>query len=172
MTDRTLVIIDMQYIFVKTLRDKDNLIPTICRLVQYARQRKWAIILVEFSQCGTTNVKIINALKGYPYQAKVVKECNDGGREIIKCIIREKTWSFDLLVCGVYGPECVAETVAGLLNHSDLVEVDIITDAVCPAYRSLSEENEYDGRQREFEVVMEDVCVDVYGEEELFFRNE
>lgn len=160
MTERTLVIIDMQHIFINHSKDENNLIPTICRLILYARQRKWAIIIVEFSLCGATDASIINALEGYPHQEIVVKFHSDGGQEIIECIVSKRTWSFDLLVCGVYGPECVAETVAGLFNNSDLVEVDVITDAVYPAYCSFSEEDEF-GQQRETEVVMEDVCVDV-----------
>lgn len=160
--ERTLVIIDMQDYFIDKC-EYSYLVPVICELIQYARQKRWAIILVEFYLCGPTNTEITVALKDYPYQATVIKANNDGGREVIKYINNRKTWSLDLLVCGVYGDECVPETVAGLFDASDLVEVDVIVDAVHPPYRSLSEKDEH-GQQHEVEVVMEDFCVNTQDE--------
>ena len=158
--DKTLVIIDMQDHFL-TQNDK-GLISRVCELVEYARQKKWAIILVEMESDNKTIKEILDAVGDYPHQATVVKSGMDGGREVIECINSKKTWSLNILICGVYGDQCVSRTVSGLFDNSDLVEVDVIGDAVNPAYSSSSEEDEY-GQQREAEVAMEDVCVNIQG---------
>lgn len=150
--ERTLVIIDMQ----KYFSVSDNLIPTICGLIQHAKQNRWAIILVKFQGSGPIFKEILETIKDYPNQATVTKSACDGGREIIKCINDRKSWSLDLLVCGVYGDECVSETVAGLFNNSDLVEVDVITDAIYPPYMSSSEQDEH-GQQQEREVELDKI---------------
>lgn len=135
--ERTLVIIDMQDLFIN--EDEMEIIPNIITLIKHAMENKWAIIVVEYDWSGATNVKITQALGEYLHQETVVKHNCDGGKEIIDCIESRPTWSTNLLVCGVYGPECVAQTVAGLIERSDVVEIDVVIDAVCPEYKSCNE---------------------------------
>jgi hypothetical protein len=133
------------------------IVPAICKLIQHAKQNEWPVIVVEFTACGETNASIVEALSGYTHKETVSKSIGDGGPEIIKCIEKHQTWSLDLLVCVLYGNECVSDTVAGLFETSDLVEVDVVTDAVYPDYCSSSEVDEH-GQQREREVLVADIC--------------
>ena len=154
--DRTLVIIDMQDQF---LRDCSDLVPKVCELVEFAMQNEWPIVLVElFPQTETncTTQAIIETLVGYPHQATIGKSEQNGGEEVIRCINDRKTWSLNLFVCGVYGDQCVPATVAGLFDKSDLVEVDVIADAIYPPYRSQSELDEH-YQLRERIVTLEDI---------------
>lgn len=157
--ERTLVIIDMQDHFVDTNKPLlYDLVSTICKLIKHAKQEKWAIIIVEYLDTSHTNTTIVECLGDYPHQETVIKQNEDGGREIVECLNNNRTWSLNLLVCGVYGHQCVASTVAGLFEHNDLLEVDVITDAVFPKYCSSSRLNEHN-QQREQEVVMENILV-------------
>jgi len=155
--DKTLIIIDMQDYFLYRKEEKE-LIPIVCELIQYAKQKKWAIILVEYSGQGSTTDAIMEALKDYLRQATVIKTDNNGGQEIIECLDNQKTWSLNLLICGIYSPQCVAETVGGLFDYSDLIEVGVITDAISPPYCSSSEPDEY-GQQQEREVTTKEIGI-------------
>lgn len=145
---KTLVIIDMQSDFLGT--SERNLIPVICRLIQFAKRNELPIILVKFLTCGNIDSAILKEVKDYHSRATVYKTGCDGGREVIECLVAND-WSFDLLVCGVWGNQCVTETVSGLFNNSDVVEVSVVTDAVYPPYLSSSEPDEH-GQQKEAEM--------------------
>ena len=153
--DRTLVIIDMQDSFI-CCGDEEELIPAICKLCHHAKQNKWPIILVEFNASGRTTSAILEAVENYPFTETVTKETGSGGKEVMACLLHHPEWPLNLLVCGIYGPECVAETVAGLLDNSDLVEVDVIIDAIYPPYCSLAELDEH-GQQREGEFFVSEI---------------
>ncbi len=153
--DRTLVIIDMQERF-DALGEECDIIPAICDLVRYAKEKKWAILIVEYAGNGSTQSDILDTIDGYYHCSTVEKNNNNGGHEIIDCLNAKRTWSFDLVVCGIYGDFCVPATVAGLFECSDLVEVDVVTDAVYPDYYSESLPDEYD-QQREREVTTNDI---------------
>lgn len=153
--DRTLVIVDMQDDFIRRNHEQ-KLVPIICRLITHAKQQKWAVILVEYYGFGNTNKDIREAVKNYPHIKTVIKKEWDGGKEVVDCINRHPSWSLNLLICGIYGNQCVSYTVAGLFDASDLVEVDIITDAVSPSYCSSSEKDEH-GQQQEREIMIGDL---------------
>jgi nicotinamidase-related amidase len=148
--DRTLVIIDMQKNFLGGC--EMEIVPNVIALVKHAMAKGWAIIVVEYVGSGATDKEITEALGEYPHQETVVKDGCDGSREILECIASEPAWSLNLLVCGVYGPDCVAATVSGLFDNSSLVEVDVVTDAISPSYKS------YDyGKLREREVTLQGI---------------
>ena len=130
----TLVIIDMQELFIN--EDEEDIIPNIIALIKHAIEKKWAIIVVEYSGSGETDQEITQTLHGYPHKETVTKYGCDGGREVVDCLESHPAWSVNLLVCGIYGPECVAQTVTGLFEHSDVIEVDVVAVAVCPEYES------------------------------------
>ena len=151
--EKTLVIIDVQSLFInedeieKTILIEE-IIPNIIALIKHAIVKKWAIIVVEYSEFGDTDEEITQALRGYPHKETVTKYGQDGGQEVVECIESHPAWSTNLLVCGIYGPYCVARTVSGLFEHSDVIEVDIIYDAVRPKYES------YHGFSQEEKVIM------------------
>lgn len=157
MLNRTLVVIDMQDWFINYPEEQD-LIPIIYDLIKQARQQRWAIILVEYGGCGPTNEIILEGVRDYPYTRTVIKFGEDGGEEIIECLNKHPAWSPDLLVCGIFGDECVPATVNGLFHNSNLVEVNVVADAIYPPYCSRSEEDEH-GQQRECEIKMEEITL-------------
>lgn len=154
--EKTLVIIDMQSLFIN--EDEIEIIPNIILLIQHAMGKKWAIIVVENDGSGDTDEEITQTLQGYPHKETVTKYENNGGLEVIQCVQSHPTWSIHLIVCGIYGDECVSETVAGLFDHSDVIEVDVVSDAICPAYMSSSEPDDYD-QQKEFVTTMEELGI-------------
>ena len=132
--DKTLVVINMQEHFVSP--NARHILPTVCELIEQAKQNNWAIILVQLVYGKGTNIckKILDAVEGYPHLAFVSKNGMDGGKQVLDCLRHSPKWSLDLLVCGVFGDQCVAATVEGLLCGSDLVEVSVIQDAIYPEY--------------------------------------
>lgn len=158
--DKTLVIIDMQSEFLgvcqwyqPTCCLIDDIVPTICSLVRHAKNNGWAIIVVEFRDHGETDRAIHNSLVGYSHWATVYKKGMDGGKQVVDCINKHPSWPLNILVCGLYGPQCVASTVSGMLDFSALIEIDVVTDAVYPDYRSYNTKE----KQREREITVDDV---------------
>jgi len=140
--ERTVVIVDMQDYFIgkDSCRGYDGsfqeLIIGTCDLVRLAKTNQWGIVLVEFGGLGRTTQQIVDEIGDYPHVDTVIKNCEDGGEEVVDCLRGHPKWSNHLLVCGVYGDACVPATVKGLFEHSDLVEVDVVTDLVTPEYES------------------------------------
>lgn len=137
--DKTLVIIDMQTGFVG--HEEKDIIPAICTLIRHAKESNWGIIVVEFESNGDTEKEITDMLINYPHFITVHKEECDGSLDIFEALSDLPQWSQDFLVCGLYGPECVAETVDGLLYESKLSEVTVVEDAVWPDYCHLTRED-------------------------------
>ena len=146
--EMTLVIIDMQELFIN--EDEEDIIPNIIALIKHAIAKKWAIIVVEYDGSGETDQEIEQTLQGYPHKETVTKYGQDGGKEVVDCLESHPAWSVNLIVCGIYGPDCVAQTVRGILSNSDVAEIDIVTDAVCPPY-----ENCHDLRSEELTTMEE-----------------
>jgi len=46
-----------------------------------------------------------------------------------------------VVVCGVYGNECVQETVNGLLERDRRIEVNVLKDCISPITISIEEDN-------------------------------
>lgn len=158
---QTLIIIDMQVEFMACGRgDEYEIIPAIVTLIRYAKENKWPVIVVEYIGYERTDDLILEALCGYPHQETVFKDENDGGLEVMNCLDEHPAWPLNLLVCGICGNECVAETVSGLFEASSLIEVDVITDAIIPDYSSRTTPNE-NGNLPEKRVVVKDVVDEV-----------
>jgi len=132
--EMTLVIVDMQELFIN--EDEEDIIPNIIALIRHAIAKKWAIIVVEYDGSGETDQEITQTLHGYPHQETVIKYGQDGGKEVVDCLESHPAWSASLLVCGIYGPDCVAQTIQGIFANSDVAEVDVVADAVCPPYEN------------------------------------
>lgn len=147
--DRTLVIVDMQDYFLNSYNGE--MVERMCDLITHARVNEWGIILVEFLNCGITTKAILDAVSGYEHLETVQKDQDDGGPEVVRCLQRYPKWSLNILVCGVFGNECIPATVAGIFENHDLVEIDVVTDLVYPGYVSNCD-NYDDDRQREREI--------------------
>jgi nicotinamidase-related amidase len=154
----------MQDHFLGEVLDND-LVPIVCDLIQHAKHNGWAIILLQYEHPSSTKIHhdIIESVKDYPHTDTITKYGGDGGAEVLSCIKDHPSWPLDMVVCGIYGDECVSETVAGLFDLSDLAEIEIVVDAVYPGYVSMSEKDEQD-KERECLVTMEDLGVPILDE--------
>jgi len=158
--DRTLVIVDMQSGFMGTSGNEHDVVAPICTLIRHAQSHNWGIIVVEFDDQGDTDDQILDALTGYEYWTTVTKDDMDGSTEVLGAINSFPKWSTDFVVCGIYGPECVAATVDGILSKCLLSEVDVVEDAVYPdycPYSPVDESDEDDYLLRAREVSLHDV---------------
>lgn len=153
---KTLVIIDMQSGFMGEDEEVGDIVPIICSLIYHAKQNEWAIIVVEFEGNGKTDEAILESLVGYPHWTTLYKVRCDGGIQVVRCINEHPTWSLNTLVCGIYGPQCVADTIRGMFDASNLVEVAVVADAVYPDYRSCTKKLDH-GVFQEAEVQTVDV---------------
>ncbi len=145
--ERTLVIIDMQNGFIGP--SEKSMVPDMCVLIRHAMVHSWGIILVEYNYYGSTNITILDEVAGYRHLEIVKKDYPNGGVEVTDCLSKHPDWSLNLLVCGIYGNECVAETVAGIFEENDLVEIDVVTDLVSPPYCSHCDDEYGDLPERE-----------------------
>jgi nicotinamidase-related amidase len=152
MSDKTLVIVDMQECFMRDCMD--NVIDNIKALIRHARDKLWPVVIVEYlaegeEELGVSEIieEITEALRGYDNVTWVGKQDDDGGWEVNDCI-QELRWPIDLVVCGVYANQCVAATVAGYLDAMPDAQVDVVDDAVWPHYASSAEPDIY-GQQIE-----------------------
>lgn len=129
-TLKTLVIIDMQQYYFDKNEEIYNIVPVVSALIRHAIQNKWPIIFVEGREQDTTIEEITNIVDDYPHKTTVIKADWNGGAEVMECLNEHPSWPLNLLVCGIYGDYCVSATVNGLFVESDLVEIDVVTDAV------------------------------------------
>jgi len=141
--EHTVVIVDMQDYFIgkrscrlELASEFVPLVDSTCELIALAKSNGWGIVLVEFDDLGRTTQQIVDEIGDYPHVDTVIKNCEDGGEEVIDCLRGHPKWSNHLLVCGVFGDACVPATVKGLFEHSALVEVDVVIDLVMPEYES------------------------------------
>lgn len=136
---KTLVIVDMQPYFLNSTKEK-GIIPNVIKSVRYAIQQGWPIIVVEYDGCGNTHDDIVaEVLKSPRYEFVTKSDCS-GGKEVSK-VCEERGWPNNFVVCGVYGDQCVAHTVAALLDIHGTV-VNIIKDAVYPEYVSVDSDDD------------------------------
>ncbi len=154
-TLKTLVVIDMQKYYLDGNRIIYDIVPAICSLIQYAIQNKWPIIIVESDGMDKTIKEITDITDGYPHETTVIKNEYNGGPEVIQCLNEHPSWSLNLLVCGIYGDYCVSATVKGLFVESELVEIDVVADAVY----SSSDNDPYTSSGREKVVTTEDLGI-------------
>ena len=126
--DKTLVVIDMQECFVNS--NERYLVSRVVSLIGHAKRNNWAVIIVYLDEDDTVE-EIRSAVHNYPHHIFAPKYGCSGSKQIIECLNSEPKWSNNLLVCGVYGNQCVEATVSELLMNSS-VKVSVIMDAVEP----------------------------------------
>jgi nicotinamidase-related amidase len=142
---KTLVVIDMQTSFVGniyTIERRRQLISTIAKLCEDFVELDWPIITVEFTtnKYGETTHDIMEIVECHSRWIPCEKhECN-GGHEINQ-ILKDNDWPEDLVVVGIYGDQCVAETVDELANRIN-GSIQIPTDAVWPKFEPVDHDGE------------------------------
>jgi nicotinamidase-related amidase len=125
---KTLVIVDMQPGFIGV--SEKPIIPNVIKSVQYAIRQGWPIVVVEFEGYGETEVDVMaEVLKSPQYEIVTKHQCS-GGEEVSEAC-HKRGWPNNFVVCGVYGDQCVSDTIATLVDIHGTV-VDIIKNAVYP----------------------------------------
>lgn len=150
-TEKTLVIIDMQDDFMD--ENEFIIVPAICELICHAKRNNWGIIVVEYHGYGETHEQICHSLFGYQKCRTVYKGDCDGSYEILSLINNCPGWSQNLLICGIYGPECVAQTVEGLLLDKNHGEIDVVMDAIFPDYLPYDTQEEVAGQTKVSQII-------------------
>ena len=111
----SLIIIDMQEYFDAACDYRTQM---ACRkAIRKAMKDDAAILLVEYRGCGKTAATLAGLLDGYK-NAHVVKKSNDdGGKEVVRKLRREKLPRGTIRVCGVNTDACVEDTVRGIMRN-------------------------------------------------------
>jgi len=137
---KTLVIIDMQTGFIDGC-DATGAENVICKMVEHARQQKWGILVVEFDGYGDTIDSIAQAVGGYEMAHDVVKDHMGGGEEVMECLNRHPELPRDLVVCGIFGEQCVSRTIYELCLMQEIPVIDVLEDGIAPEYATWDANN-------------------------------
>lgn len=138
---KTLVVIDIQKSLIqRSLQDNEidvlSVIRSITDLVYEFKYRKWPIMMVQFIQYDTPIIpELLSIVKNYNCWQLVNKDRVDGSGAILS---KQRYWQWptNFTVCGIYGEECVAETVNGLIVKEPKARVEVMVDAIYPGYHS------------------------------------
>lgn len=141
----TFVVVDMQPDFEPAKCDR--ICENIVKEIGEARKRQAHIMIVEFQHYGYTRPEILRALAGYGDWSVVLKNHDDGSREVLaKCenngIPRDKlTFTFS----GVNWQFCVYSTVKGLHEKGIPKENLNVLESCCngPHYSDWESHREY-----------------------------
>lgn len=135
---KTLVVIDMQPFFLNDMdgRSHKPLVNRTASLVREARENGWPVIIVEyylkqyihtwsgtkkaFDEWISTDKRIMDELKWYRNKHVVIKDRDDGGRHVLRCI-RENKLPCDVVICGVNTSACVRTTASSLVKLGNTV---------------------------------------------------
>ncbi len=126
----TLIVVDMQPSF--TAANKPSIIVGVTREILEAKRRNWGIIFLEYKptdEMGRTHEGFSSLIRGYRHKARVTKNDDDGSLEVVKAIRRREFGKRTLRVCGVNVDCCVFDTVNGLLDRLEQVQIQVVKDA-------------------------------------------
>lgn len=136
--DHPLVVIDMQnYFFKRNLAEKNIIkdrIKKICKLCELWIHRGLPIIVVEYNLKPIHNktqhdvptcVKIRNTIKGYQNVTRVIKDSDDGSRELMDKFNEMQVRPKEMHVCGINLNACVRDTVWGLFMKSNDIRINL-----------------------------------------------
>lgn len=136
---KTLVIIDMQKsLLAPSLQTNPNeiasLVKNIADLMHEFKYQQWPIMMVRFVQYDTPIIpELLDIVKDYNCGILVNKDKVDGSDAVLYWQ-RYWKWPTNFTVSGIYGEECVAETVSGLIIKEPKANVEVMIDAVYPGY--------------------------------------
>jgi len=128
--DGTLVVVDMQWFFVKNCENKQLLENAIAE-VKLAMSKGWAVILLECKpwRLGHTLDEILAVLEGYPRFVQKIKAKPDGAKEVIE-VCRENDYpDHNFRVVGVWVDACVEQTAVSLVERIAYCVVNVVKRA-------------------------------------------
>lgn len=136
---KTLVIIDMQRNLLQPALERDesavmSVIKNISNLMYEFKYQGWPIMMVEFVQYNTPIIRqLMDVIADYKCRQMVKKDQVDGSDAIL---FWQKYWKWptNFTICGIYGEECVAETVNGLIVREPKARIEVMVDAIYPGY--------------------------------------
>lgn len=146
---KTLVVIDMQRNLLQPALERDecvvrSVISNIADLICEFKYHQWPIIMVQFIQYNSVIIpELLGILKNYKCWQLASKNQVDGSTTVLSWQ-RYWKWPTNFTVCGIYGEECVAETVSGIIVKEPKSRVEVMVDAIYPDYDGL-----FDGVNKE-----------------------
>ncbi len=123
----TLVVVDMQSPF--TASRKPSVVKQCQTLIKKAVKDKAAILFVEYQDYGKTDTALTKLAKDYQRAYHVIKNNDDGSREVIKTINAKRLPKQNLRVCGVNTAYCVLATVLGLTKRLHNTKIEVVAKA-------------------------------------------
>lgn len=141
MKDYTLVVIDMQSYFTSAHNRKT--LKSVKSLISQAMKDRQPIILVEYSDCGSSMPSLYRLTEHYSYLYVIRKQQDDGSAEISRLIRGMKLPATNIKVCGVNTDCCVYESVMGLKRRMRNTNFEIVENACWSTYDHNGAINEF-----------------------------
>jgi nicotinamidase-related amidase len=128
--DGTLVVVDMQWFFVKGCENADLLANVIAE-INGAMAKGWAIILLEVTpwRLDHTMEEITKVVKGYQRCLQKTKAKPDGSSEVIDVCLEEGFSTTNFKVVGVWIDACVEQTAVSLVQRLSHCVVNVVKKA-------------------------------------------
>ena len=120
-----LVVVDMQDEF----ENSQHVIDEVIQEVREAGKRNNPVVVLEFGGFGPTNQRVMREIRKLPKSSvlRMVKEEDDGSREVMRAAEKLGAPLENVRLCGVNLCYCVKATAVGLRNVAQNIE---ISDAV------------------------------------------
>lgn len=142
---KTLILIDFQTYYLKGMlkEERKELIENVKRISKVFMVNNYPIMVVYFDSSFEDNYLIQEMLDILEYKNSVLvtKQRCDGSEQILDQIDLRK-WPLNVVVCGVYGNECVQETVNGLAERDRKISITILKDCIWPEGVAVDPNNE------------------------------
>jgi nicotinamidase-related amidase len=144
---KTLILIDFQNYYMTQVPEKERrkIIENTTRLARVFMTNDWPIIVVMYEDVfDDVNNDIVPEMKDillYKNSVLVRKNRPDGSEQVLDQIDFHK-WPLNVVVCGVFGDECLQETVNGLLERDRQIEIEVLKDCMWPDRIVIEEDNE------------------------------
>ena len=128
--DGTLIVVDMQWFFVKGCENVDLLANVIAE-IKSAMAKGWAIILLEVTpwRLDHTMEEITKVVKGYQRCLQKTKAKPDGSSEVIDVCLEEGFSTTNFKVVGVWIDACVEQTAVSLVERLSNCVVNVVKKA-------------------------------------------
>lgn len=123
----TRIVIDVQPHFCAA--NYPDLVVGVTLELMKAMKEKAHILIVEYTNCGSTHNALLKLLRGYPRYQRIKKSADDGSNQVVEALAKFKYPSKHLRVCGVNTDCCVQATVNGLLAKLPDTKIELVKSA-------------------------------------------